>query len=908
MASLVAIWVGVPLYAESASSRLLSTQVGDASADSVPFGYLFTFNRLSSETQTWDAIDELSDFLADGETSFGSAVRSQRRVSETLPFDLYAAGDLEVDGVDLRLERLSFSAVNTFDDPAFTLTSGQLPSDLSEDGPVEVLISDELSDAIGVSAGQDLVIVNPRATPEESNWSRPVRVSGTWAATIGDARADSRFFRSGAVRQSLLVPEATIEQFVAPLDSPTIAMAQWLVLLDPARVTTNNVDALVDRSDRLSREVDAVLPGVRMSVNPGASLEGYQSDVLRLNDGLRLFSLPTLAMLLAVVGLTVAVSWQSRRGELRMLRSRGLRARPLVVAGVVEALLLAAIALPLGVVASGAVARLIGRTETFLRIGSGVELAIVPNSRAVQSAISVGILLVIAQVLPFLSLAGWTRRARRTVSSAERDGSWWQRGRADLALAVAIAAFAWFVASSQSISGNLLDDPVAILLPAAVTLAAGLVVLRLVPAIAAVIAASLERTNSTAALLAFRKAARTPAASAAPLLLLVLTGALSIYTASLARTMDLQLVDQAHHVVGGNNRIEAVPSSPPSNFGFPIPEGPPIDASGFERIWGLESASRIATLAGRAQGSTGGDELPIEIRAVDPSTFVEASFWRDDYATQTLPTLMERLTGNRDGIVLRRIDMIRGDVSIGDTVRVRASNGDIGIDLSMVVVGHYDQFPAWQPSEPLSPALVSLPDLEQRVGQSLPSSVIYTAAGAGRDDGQTRADLSRLGIGAGQVRTAAELVERAQLAPERQGVFGLLTVSFLLSSALTIAGFVFYAVAGSRQQMTELGMLRASGLPQRSLLMYVALDLLIVAFFGIAAAVAIGVTMSRLLLPELVGTSVGSAPRLLPEVDWLATTSIALALALVFVLATIGLLGTLRRIRLFEAIKIGGEQ
>ncbi len=908
MASLVAVWVGVPLYAEAASSRLLSTQVDSASADSVPFGYLFTFNRLSSQTQTWESITELSNVLDDGESSFGSEVQGQRRVAETLPFDVFATADLDIDDEDLRLDRLPFTSLNTFADPAFMLTSGREPMDASDSGRAEVLISDELSDELGVVAGDDLVIVNPRTTPESADWSRPIHVAGTWRTTPGDQSAEGRFLRSGAVRTSLLVTESTIENFVAPLDSASIASAQWLVLLDPARVTTNNVDALVERSSQLSRQVDAVLPGARMSINPGSSLQTYQTAVGRLNDGLRSFSIPTLVMLFAVFGLMIVMNWRTRDGELTMLRSRGLRTRPLLAAGLVEAIALAAIAIPLGVVASSIVAQLIGRTETFLRLGAGVDLTIVANSRAVQSVLSIAVLVLLTQLVPFISLARWTSRARRQVVSADRAGPWWQRGRGDLVVAVVIGGFGLFVLNSQAINGNLLDDPVVILLPAALTLASGLIVLRLVPIVASVIARVLERTNATSPVLAFRKAARSPAASAAPLLLLVLTGALSIYTASLARTIDLQLVDRAHHVIGGNNRIETSPPTAASNFGFSLQEGPPVDASSFERIWGLDAATRIASLPGRAQARGGGDEIPIELRAVDPATFVAASFWRSDYATQTLPTLMERLVANRDAVILEQRIMARNDIAIGDTVDIRASNGEVGITLPMVVVGHYDQFPAWQPSEPLSPAVVSLPDLEQRLGRSLPSTVIYTTADAGRDDGQTRADFARLGANAGQVQTAAALIERAQFAPERQGVFGLLTVSFLLSSALTVAGFVFYAITGARRQLTELAMLRAAGLSQRSLLTFVTLDLLIVAVFGIGAAVAIGATMSRVLLPRLVGTSVGAAPQLLPEIDWFATATIAAALVVVFVAATAGLLVVLRRIRLFEAIKIGGGQ
>jgi len=546
-----------------------------------------------------------------------------------------------------------------------------------------------------------------------------------------------------------------------------------------------------------------------------------------------------------------------------------------------------------------------------MRLSTGVDLTIVANQRAVRSVIWVGVALVLIQLVPYLSFAGWTRRTRRVVLDARSEMPWWQRGRADIILAAISAAFGFFVLRSQTIRGNLLDDPVVILLPAAITLAAGLVILRLTPKLAGGVAELLERTDSTAALLAFRKASRTPAASAAPLLLLVLTGALSIYTASLARTMDLQLVDRAHHVVGASNSMVESSGGGSGTGGVRLPPtepGPPVDATAPARVWGLDSASRVAVLPGRARHSGGGDEIAIAVHAVDPVGFGSSAFWRADYATQSLSTLMGRLHENRDGVLLLRRELARNDISVGDPVTVRASDGEVGIDLEMVVVGHFDQFPSWQPSDPLSPAVISLPDLEQRVGRTFSSRIIFSRTDAGRDDGQTRADFARIGLGDGRVDTAADLVDNAQREPDRQGVFGLLTVSFLLSSALTIAGFVFYAMAGSRRQLVELGVLRAGGLRQRSLSLYIALDLLVVALFGIGAAVLVGVTMSRVLLPRLVGTAVGSAPSLLPEIDWLATSAIALALVAVFIVTTAGLLVVLRRIRLFEAVKIGAER
>lgn len=914
-AALVAIWVGIPLYAESATASLLTTQVDEADSSTVPFGYLFSFNRLSGGNQSWSALQPVNDYLVAGDTPFGSAVRANRQYVETVPFDLVADPDTNGGA----LGRAGFSSLTQVAE-SVVMVAGAAPADTS-DGLVEAMISEAMAAERDLSVGQELTVVGPQPAGVDVPPSVAVRISGIWSLPAGDLLPEDRFLRSGPMRESLVVTEAAFATGLAPLGDAVVSNAQWLVLLDSSTVTTDTVDGLLGRTDDINRAVDDRLAGTRLLISPERSLVGYQDEVERVNNGLGAFSVPTLALVVFVAGLVAAMSWSQRAAETDLLRRRGVSAHLIVASSAIEAVIIAALALLVGLGLAIAVASVMVKTSTFLHFDGGIDLAVSATSRAQGAAVGVAVLVVALQLAPSLGVYRWSGRTLSRRAETRLGAPWWQRVYLDVAVIAAVGFFAWFVLRSDALRGDLLDDPVVILLPAALSVAAGLVVLRVLPPLLERLGRLLERTNSTSLLLVVRRAARVPTALAAPLMLLVVTGALSVYTASLARTLDLQLLDQAYHQVGGANSVVGDDGGESSIFelvnGRPRvvrgAGGPPVDPSAYARVWGLDSATRLAQLPARAIGVGGSTTIPVELTAIDTSTFAGTAFWRDDYATQPLTELLDRLDATPDGVLMRRQAMRSNSLRVGDVIDVVVTVGNRGVDIPMVIVGTFDQFPTWTPSNEFTPIVVSLGDLEARVGFSVARRVIFSRdqaddAGTGLvDDLQTRADLHRVGVASARVESAADIAGRAQTRPERQGVFGLLTVSFVLSSLLTLAAFVFYAAFGFTQQLTEVGMLRAVGLKLRSLFILVGCDLLLVALVGTGAAVLTGVGMARVVLPRLVGTRPGAAPVLLQETDWAATIAIAVALVLAFVLVTALVLAGLRRIRLFEAIKLGAS-
>lgn len=919
MTTLVGIWAGLPLYAEAASKRLLAAEVEGSAAERVPFGYLFSYNRLSGGPKPWENLSPVDRFLFGDDAPFGSTVRASSRLIETQQFQLVRPVGNSGDDAE-PIARFSLTSTGVFDD-AVEIVSGRaaVASTSSLTNGIEVVLEQSIADELGLRAGERLSLVNPRAAADDPVRVFDVTLTGTWALTDQTEGASSppegRFARVPTVRNSLVVPEATMLQVIDPGIADAVANAQWLVLLEASSVGIGEVDRLVARTSQINRTVDELVPGTRLLASPEVPLRRYQQRVVSLERGLAAYSLPLLVLVLAVVALLIGSAVSTRRPELALLRSRGVSAQQVVVVGAFEALVLALIAALLGLLLARYVARLIGTTETFLRFGSDISLDLAFTPRVLQAAAIAGVVLVFLQVTPLIAASRPTR-----VETARSRGAlrapWWQRSYIDLAIIVLVAFFTWWAIGKDALTGDLLDDPVVILLPAANAVAAGLVVLRVFPVAMGILAKAAERSSATSLLLASRQTARVRGATAAPVLLLVVTGSLAIYTGSLARTLDLQVLDAAHHRVGAakvldDNGIVSFASWRIVD-GSPRPPAQPATnryatTAELSRVWGLESSSRLAKTPASLE-LPGGDTAGLGFIGIDPASFNGLAFWRDDYASASLATLMARLAATPDGVLAPSRVLRQQGLSIGDEITIRLSGESRTSTFRAVIVGEFEQFPTWYPATDLAPLVGDLSDAEARVGPLGERLLLVETNDDIRDQSQYRVDLDRLGVSTDGPASPETLVQTAQERPERQGVFGLLTLSFLVSAACSIFGFVFYAIRGFRRQVTELGVLRALGLKSRGLLSMVGFDLLFVALTGLVVAVGVGVAMSRWLLPRLISTPSGSAPALLEEIDWLAALTITTGLfAALLVVGTL-LLARLRRLELFRAIKLGATQ
>jgi putative ABC transport system permease protein len=150
-------------------------------------------------------------------------------------------------------------------------------------------------------------------------------------------------------------------------------------------------------------------------------------------------------------------------------------------------------------------------------------------------------------------------------------------------------------------------------------------------------------------------------------------------------------------------------------------------------------------------------------------------------------------------------------------------------------------------------------------------------------------------------------VLKEQTRPERQGLFGVLSVGFAAAALLTVLGFFLYAVFSFRRRLIELGVLRAVGLSAPQMGAFLGWELLLLLGTGVGAGTALGVAASRIYIPYM---QVGISPEstIVPFAVIIAWPEIYRIYALfgaLFVIALAVLLVFLLRMKIFQAVKLG---
>jgi putative ABC transport system permease protein len=649
------------------------------------------------------------------------------------------------------------------------------------------------------------------------------------------------------------------------------------------------------------------------------------------------FSLPIFALLLSFVGLTSGLFVEQRRNEIAVLRSRGAGLSQLMGTAVLESLLLGGIGLLLGFPLGTWIARFIGQARSFLDFALEVDGATPSLNVAALRLGWIGLgLTVVAQVFPSLGAM------RHTITSYKQERArllrkpWWQRAWLDLLLLLPVAYGAYLLwmqgsivswdeaVSSSAGAGVVFHDPLLFLVPALGIFALTLFFLRWMPWLMKAVIWLVSQTRSVGLLMAARHLARSPRFYTTPLMLLVLTLSLSAFTASLAHTLDRHLHDQMYYQTGANmvfvdlgesqmltaDTQRLVESETPVEVGRDNERdrGPRwlfLPVSEYLALPGVQAATRV----GRYPATTrvGEETYTGVFMGVERYDFSRVAFWRKDFAPESLGALMNALAATPNGVLVPRDFIQARFLQVGDRLRVLVNTYGQTNELDFNIVGTFDLFPTWYP-ETEGPLFVGdLDYLFREAGGQFPYQVWL---GTAPDVDYAEIDKVQKENwdfqGLDWTAPALRIAER-QRRPERQGLFGVLSVGFIAAALLTVLGFLLYALFSFRRRVIEFGVLRAVGLSTWQMTAFLGWELAFLILIGGGLGTALGVGVSSFFIPYLqVGADeMARIPPYNVNIAWSAVFRVYGLFGLLFVGALLALVMMLQRMRIFQAIKLG---
>ena len=788
--------------------------------------------------------------------------------------------------------------------PELEITAGAVWQDAAGAGVstnlLPVLMHDNLAAEMGVLPGERFRVAPTSALP-----GIEVEIVGLWRARDPD---DTFWFRPPdiSMKEALFVRRADYVQWVQPMVAGSSRFASWRISLDDSTLNPAFAAAYARGFEKGMSIIGKYLPGANLDVSPLDPLKDFVQRQTTLTVLLLSMNVPAIGFLLYFLVLISGIIARSQQRETSVLVSRGAGTVRVLWLVLVEEWLLILLGVPLGLGAGMLIARGMGYTDSFLDFIARDPLPVSWQGVDVWLIAAALALAFIARLLPAVAAARTSIVEYETAYARPDKGPLWRRAYLDFLLIVP-TVYAYqqlgqqeaFALLAQGNASELYSDPLLVLAPALVILTASLLIMRFFSPLMNLLDKLASLLPGTVFHLALRQLGRQGHSYLNPLLLVIICLGLGIYTHSLAASVDEWLVDRIKYQAGGDFRFQPITEGESGGGWTP-------ELSWFAERFDAQRAIRVGSYGARIEGlSSSTRRQKKRMMGVDRAEFASVSWFRPDFADDSLGGLMNRLAAAPEAVLVSRAFLSEHLLRIGDRLDVWVIlEPGISTRTDFLISGVYDYFPTVEQDE-----IVLIANLEylHLIGGAVYAYEVWLRAPENDRGEEVRRELRIGGIETLRwhdvVGTLIE--EKARL--ERVGVFGALTVGFLSAALMAVLAFLMHSYASLRERFYQFGVLRAIGALRRQLIIQLAVEYAVLVLYGTAAGAVIGVWVSVLFTPFFRSAADSKAilPPMLPVIAEGEITQLMIIFIAVMVLVIVAATAQATQRRIFEVMRVG---
>ncbi len=897
----VALIAAIPLFTNAALDRFLRSELA-AQDSELPLSSLLLVHRVpfssSTSLETYRRADDfmlqraavLPGLPLTGMTRYGSTrvLKFLPEADKELPEDLrqyQSAGLAFLTGLEDRVEIVLGE------------TFGQV--DPAAGGAIQALVSERFFYDHDVEVGDHIFF-----GLDDPDVVAPVEVlvKGVWRPA--DADRGFWFEEPDAFAFYFIVSEPDFMAQVAPILGDQVRKYAWYLLFDGTEIRVDRVGPMLAAITRIQARTSGILSHVELTAPAYELLKKYADRAAALRTFLLLLSLPVLLTLLLYTFISSDIMVASEESEIVTLKSRGASSRQIVVIYLLEMFAVGALCLIVGLLAANGVTQGMGQVYRFLTFAARPLLNL---SFTTQVVLFAGFATLLGIGTTLLSAAGAARRtvvtqqrksAREELLSRERRGAWLPF---ELLFLAAVLYVYWRLRQQDQflqVSRDAFVDPLFLLAPTGFVAAVALVSLRALPTITGLLGQAANRFLSVPLWLAVTQISRRSGSHRPLLFLLMFTVALGLFSATFASTLDTHYADVVRYAVGSDLVIqvqwEQVQGSSEQRWRYP-----PFTV--VQSIPGVEAATRVLRLPVFVDGLEGNIEATV--LGIDRAAFSQAGWWRDDFSQESLGALTNRLALDSRGVLVSSSFIEETGLQVGNELLLIVEG--VSRPIRFTITGVLNYFPTLYPDD--GHFFVGNLDHIYRTIGNRPYDIWMRLEGAA----SPAAILDTLRA-RGFIITAATdsrwetAVWRTD--PQRTALFGILSLGFIVAIVISGLGFLLHALFALRQRILQFGLLRAIGLSTTQITAVVVYEKLFLVLLAVVGGTLIGALTAALFVPLLqIGTAVhGSTPPFVVAPAWGQAVKIYLAFVVMVTVTLAMVIGQLRQLRIYEAIKLGG--
>lgn len=935
----VSFTVSIPMYSDGSLKRVVASTLKSES-EGLPAGSLIMSYQAMGGTKTdQGALEAVNQYIVDEipkEIGFPyDAYVNTRAIRGT---EVFPEDPTKVDASRTRaMSILSMSGLKEH----ISLSGGQMYSDSVNDNMIEALMLEE------AMYRQDLHVGDVMEYPVYSgvDITLKVKIVGTFQA---ENERDSYWYQGfEGMMNSFYVSEKAFNDVLLKQLSIPLHNSSWYYAFNLSEIQTSQLSRLSDTLDRLNVDLYQKLKDTKVDVSFGSLLNDFRKQSLQMQTLLFTLAAPMIAMVFYYIVMNARQALDKQQSDIAVLRSRGASTKQIIFIYLLESLILGAVSLILGPLLGWFMSKSIGSADGFLTFVNRQSIPVGFNLDALALGGAAVVIAILATLLPAISYARSSIVKAKQKQARSDRAPFWQRWFIDIVL-MAIAGYGYYLFNERQMltfqTGMTTDElqvqPFLFFVPALAIFSIGLFFLRVFPWLLKLIGWLGKKWLPVPYYLSLTQLSRSSSSYYPLMILLVLTLGLGVYNASAARTIDLNSTERTLYKYGSDVIMKTVwegtsevtrppqggqnpgqgggqpggggsPGAPGGGGGAPgggqnqppskvIYSEPPFEI--FRQLDGVEHAARVLQTKGNiiVSGRSAGQG---NVMGIDNLDFSKVAWFRNDLFP-THPFRYLQFLGMNESAALIPSNMAeKYKLKTGDVFTIAI--GDQTVEFA--VYGILPYWPSQYPDQ--TPFVIANLDYIYDQVPLIPYDV-WLKMEPGAKVAPLITKLAEQGIDLYSVDDVRSELAAQSKHPTRGGVFGILSLGFLVSVIVSLIGYVLYWFFNLSGRVVQFGILRAMGLSRKQLTFMLLAEQILTAGLSIALGIVIGKIAGKLYLPFL--QTADNVTTQVPPFRIVFDSQDTLQLyVVVFVMLLLGaglLFWQIRRLRVHQAVKMGEER
>jgi ABC-type antimicrobial peptide transport system permease subunit len=684
--------------------------------------------------------------------------------------------------------------------------------------------------------------------------------------------------------------------------------------------------------------------------NSPSNLELLQSRVNVAQIPITVLTIQIVALILFFVSLMMNLLVDRQTDAIALLRSRGASSWQIFGALFTQSLLLALLALIVGIplaifIVLQAAQHILPAAER--NAVNAVTAHLQPSLESVlwYALIVVAVILLTMSFSIFVTARSDVLTLRRDVARSKQR-PFWERLNLDV-IAGVIALVGYIISLYVTNIGNVLEPdaraliavPLSMIAPFFLIIGCMLLFLRLFPQLLRLGAWLASRGRSAVSLLALAQLARSPRLSLRMTMLLALSIAFALFTLIYTSSQTYH-IQEINTYLAGADFIGTIPSTVTADNTVHI--DPRQWTQNYDAIPGVLDAS----VGYSNDGYAGNISMPIELRAVDPTTFANTVIWPTPKEKQTAKVLLARLQASSQQAVTSGVLPLVVDQQVLTTLRLHVGSPLVVKEGALASVGWHgviigvlphiptvdDRFPTGSNNIITGGVLVNYASyiaVFTKEASQLKSTLgpvatpqVNTVWLHTKSDAKSLARV-RVILSSSPQLYLANIVDRYALVsaldndPFYVVVGGILAIGTITSLLLVLVGDLLASWLSARTRVTNFAVLRALGTSPQQVSGVLMWEQAIIYLAGLLLGVIFGLLLATTVIPSLTFTDLtNNASSNIYALQSALPTSVVIpstlplaliVLAIIYIVALLFMVRTVMRTSLSQSLRLNED-